>query len=70
MTTMDKQLAFLPEPTTREKLAAKAKQRRAGGEALDFGLFGTDHLQVDLVDEARRMAHCSGASGSSPGRKA
>lgn len=56
MTTMGKQLTFLPEPTTREKLAAKAKRPRAGADPLDFGLFGTSHLQVDLVEEARRIS--------------
>jgi hypothetical protein len=49
-----KQLSFLPEPTTREEIAAKAKRRRGGREPIDFGLFGTEHLQTDLVEQSRR----------------
>jgi hypothetical protein len=56
---MTKQTSFLPEPKNhallehKAKLRRKAERRRLLAEPCDIGLFGSDHLQADLVELAK-----------------
>lgn len=50
------QTSLVPEPTTKDKIAAqtKAKEKKGGNEPMDEGLFGSSKDQLDLVDMAKQ----------------